>query len=83
LAHVVLTTDLSRQFTGGETHLDVEAGSIRHVVRELESRYPGLGSMIEQAGMMVAIDGEIFHDPFLERVKENSEVCFLPPIGGG
>jgi molybdopterin converting factor small subunit len=83
LAHVVLTTELSRQFTGGTTQLEIEADSIRQVVRKLEERYPGLGSMIEQAGMMVAIDGEIYHDPFLERVKEDSEVCFMPPLGGG
>jgi len=83
LAQVVLTTELSRQFTGGQTRLEVEAGTIRQVVRRLEARYPGLGSMIEQAGMMVAIDGAIYHDPFLEQVKEDSEVCFMPPIGGG
>ena len=83
MAHVVLTTDLSRQFANGESRFDIEAGSIRHLVRALEERFPGLGTQIEQAGMIVAIDGEIYSDPFLERIKEDSEVCFLPALGGG
>lgn len=83
MARVVLTTELSRQFTGGKTEVEVDAGTIRHVVRKLEEAYPGLGATIQEAGMIVAIDGEIYHDPFLETVKEDSEVCFLPALGGG
>jgi len=83
VARVVLTTELSRRFTGGKTEIEVDAGSIRHVVRELEEAYPGLGKLIEEAGMIVAIDGELYHDPFLEPVGADSEVCFLPALGGG
>jgi len=31
----------------------------------------------------VAIDGEIFQEPYLEPVYKESEVHFLPMIGGG
>jgi hypothetical protein len=31
----------------------------------------------------VAIDGEIFNDPMLEAVGPDSEVHFLPRVGGG
>jgi hypothetical protein len=33
--------------------------------------------------MAVAIDGQIYQDPFLEPISPNSEVFFLPRIGGG
>jgi molybdopterin converting factor small subunit len=31
----------------------------------------------------VAIDGDIYQDAFLEELKPDSEVAFLPKIGGG
>ncbi len=82
MAHVILTTDLSRQFAGGEKLVELEGENIRQIVRGLDARFPGIGTAI-RAGMIVAIDGQIYSDPFLEPVAENSEVCFLPPIGGG
>jgi molybdopterin converting factor small subunit len=33
--------------------------------------------------MAVAIDGEIYQSPLLEKIGAESEVHFLPPIGGG
>ena len=33
--------------------------------------------------MAVAIEGQIYQDPFLERIAPDSEVYFLPRIGGG
>ena len=34
-------------------------------------------------GVAVAIDGEIFQEPFLETIGEDSEVFFLPQIEAG
>ncbi len=82
MAQVVLTTDLARQFTGGEREVELAGANIRQLVRALDARYPGLGSIL-LGGMMVAIDGQIYSDPFLEAVEVNSEVCFLPALGGG
>jgi hypothetical protein len=33
--------------------------------------------------MAIAIDGEIFQDPYLEPVGADSELYILPKIGGG
>ena len=33
--------------------------------------------------MAVAIDGEIYQDPYPETIDADSEVYFLPKIGGG
>ena len=82
MARVVLTTDLARQFTDGEREIEQAGANIRQLVRALDERYPGLGSIL-LGGMMVAIDGQIYSDPFLEAVEANSEVCFLPALGGG
>tara|TARA_B100000315_G_scaffold169202_1_gene157712 strand:- start:75 stop:344 length:270 start_codon:yes stop_codon:yes gene_type:complete len=79
---VVLPSGLSRQFTGGETEIEVEGQTVRDLVRALEARFPGLGPVIE-LGMAVAIDGEIYQDAFLEPVEETSEVCILPAIRDG
>ena len=82
MAKVVLTNELGNQFAGGETKVEVQAKNVRQLVRALEERYPGMGVELE-AGMAVAIDGEIFADPFLEPIGPDSEVYFLPRIGGG
>jgi molybdopterin converting factor small subunit len=79
---VVLTSGISRQYTSGQTEIDVEGANVREIVRALETLYPGLGTMIE-AEMAIAIDGEIFQDPYLEPIRPDSEVFVLPKIGGG
>ena len=35
------------------------------------------------SGIAVVVDGEVSQLGLLERVKENSEIHFLPAIGGG
>ncbi len=82
MARVVLPSSVARQYAGGTTEIEVEGETVRDIVRALEARYPGLGAMIE-AAMAIAIDGEIFQDPYLEPVRADSEVFVLPKIGGG
>ena len=52
------------------------------MIVELERRYPGLGHQIDE-GMAIAIDGEIFQDAYLEKLKPDSEIVLIPKIGGG
>ncbi len=82
MAKVVLTTDLSREFTGGTSELEVAASSVRRLIRALDERFPGLGEELKTK-MAVAIDGQIYQDAFLESLEADSEVVFLPRIGGG
>ena len=83
MARVILTDSLSQKFTNGESELDVEASSVRKLIRVLDQRYPGLGAQVEGGYLSVAIDGEIHQDAFLEELREDSEVAFLPAIRGG
>lgn len=70
------------QFTGGRTEFDVEATTFRRLVLELDKKYPGLGTQIEES-MAVAIDGEIFQDAYHVELRPDSEIVLIPKIGGG
>ncbi len=83
MARVILTDSLSKKFTDGVNELQIIAPSIRSLIRELDKRYPGLGSQIEGGFISVAIDGDIHQDAFLEELQPDSEVAFLPAIRGG
>ena len=81
---VVLSTGVSGDYAGGEKEFDIDARNLRGVVKELESRFPGLGEFLEDE-TTVAIDGEI-HDPssaFFTPLRDGCEVFFLPKIEAG
>ena len=60
----------------------MEATTFRQLVRELEQKYPGLGTQVEES-MAVAIDGEIYQDAYHVELKPGSEIVLIPKIGGG
>ena len=82
VATVILTSGLGNQYCGGETEFKIDATDVRKLVAALETRFPGIRAELERE-MAVAIDGEIYQDPFLECIATDSEVYFLPRIGGG
>ena len=81
---VILSRELARQFTDGETKVDVDGENltVRELIRTLDSCHPGLGPEL-RTGMAIAIDGLIYQDCMLEDVSSAREVCFLPAIEGG
>lgn len=83
MARIILTDSLSKQFTDGNSDFEIVAPSVRSLIRELDNRYPGLGTQISDGTLSVAIDGDIYQDAFLEELRPDSEVAFLPKIGGG
>ncbi len=82
MPRVLLPGQASRLFTGGQAEIEVAATSFRALLRELETRYPGLGRQVED-GMAVAIDGEIHQDAYATPLREGSEIVLIPKIGGG
>jgi molybdopterin converting factor small subunit len=82
VAKVVLGHELAREYAGGQTQVEVEASDFRSLVKALDAKYPGIGEELK-VGLAVAIDGEIFQEPFLEPIRPDSEVYFLPAIEGG
>ena len=81
---VILSHDIARRFTGGETHFELgdEVVTVRAVVRALEERYPEIGPTLRNDSA-VAIDGVIHQGALLSSVKDAREVCFIPAIEGG
>jgi molybdopterin synthase sulfur carrier subunit len=82
MTKVVISGSACQRFTNGRTELEVAATTFRRLVLELEERFPGLGSQVEE-GMAVAIDGEIFQDAYAARFGPDSEVVLIPKIAGG
>jgi molybdopterin synthase sulfur carrier subunit len=87
MARVFIPTML-QPMAGGVKQVDVEAKNVRQVIDMLEQLYPGIKDrLVEEnkirSNLAVAIDGEVARMGMLERVAENSEVHFVPAIGGG
>lgn len=71
-----------RDLTGGEAAVEVDAGSVRRLIKLLDERYPGIGERLTDA-TSVAINGEILADALYEEIPDGAEVHFLPTISGG
>ena len=81
MARVILPKPLA-EMTGGELEFEIEARNVRALIRELERLFPGVGELLT-GQVAVAIDGEIMNEPLLEPLEPESEVHFLPRVGGG
>lgn len=84
----VFVPTMLQPLTGGTQQVEVEAANVRQVVDRLEERYPGIKERLVEDGrirrnLAVSIDGEIARLGLLEKVGEDSEVHFVPAIGGG
>ena len=66
----------------GEDEIEVDAPTVRRLVRLLDERWPGLGEQLTE-GMAVAINGEIMPDALYEDIPDGAEVHFIPAIAGG
>ena len=82
MARVILTASFAGLYAGGQTEHEVPGQTVRQLVRVMDERYPGIGEHLSQ-GVAVAIDGEIYQNAFLEPVRPDSEVCFMPALEGG
>lgn len=84
MARVILHSSAARIAAGGRTEIEVDAHNVRYLLEELEFHYPGLIDALGLGSRMaVAIDGEIYQAPLLKPLAPDSEVYFLPLIGGG
>jgi molybdopterin synthase sulfur carrier subunit len=81
-ARVVLSSGFSRRYTGGVREFQIEAKSLRGVIKALDHLYPGLGEHLE-GETTVAIDGEIHEIGYLQPLRPGSEVFFIPKLEGG
>lgn len=82
MAKVVLQSDVARRFADGNLEHEFSADNVRRLIQAMDERFPGIGKYLSNK-TAVAIDGEIYQDPFLETIEPDSEVYFLPMIEGG
>ena len=84
----VFIPSLMQNLTEGQHKVEVQGSTVRQIIESLESEYPGIKMRLVDNGRVkpnisVAVDGEVTPLGMLEKVGENSEVHFLPAIGGG
>ena len=82
MAKVVLQSHVAERFANVKPSTNFTADNVRRLIHQMDERFPGIGKYLS-AKTAVAIDGEIFQDPFLEPIQADSEVYFLPMIEGG
>ena len=84
---VIIPTPL-RDITGDVTEIEVEARTVGEVIDQLDGLYPGIAERLRvddeiRPGLAVAIDGAMSSRGLMQKLQPESEVHFLPAIGGG
>ena len=84
---LVFIPTMMQNLTAGETQVRIEGKTLRQLINNLEERFPGIRERLLQdddirPDVAVAVDGEVAFN-LMERVSEESEVHFVPPISGG
>jgi molybdopterin synthase sulfur carrier subunit len=79
---------LLRKLTGGRERVVVSGRNLREDIADLDRQFPGLREQLIQdddlkPSVAVSIDGEVGAGGLLEPVRAESEIHFLPAIGGG
>ena len=77
-----------RSITHGTDSVEIAATTIRDVVNALEDQFPGIAQRLCMEGelspsLQVSIDGTMSSRGMLAKVQPDSEVHFIPAIGGG
>lgn len=71
-----------RDLTGGVSEVEVDAATVRRLIKQLDERFPGMGDRLAE-GFSVSINGEIIPDAIYEDLPEDAEVHFVPTLSGG
>ncbi|MBM3225962.1 MAG: MoaD/ThiS family protein [Candidatus Tectomicrobia bacterium] len=89
MAEVWLPTYM-QSLTGGLQRVQAGGHTVGQLIDDLEKQYPGLKERLYDEeednlmpGLAVVVDGDASLIGLLEQVREDSEVHFLPAIGGG
>lgn len=87
MATVFIPTMLQK-LSSGVKQIDCPGKNVRQIIDALDEMYPGFKDRLVEDGQIrsslaVAIDGDVARMGLLEKVGEDSEVHFVPAIGGG
>ena len=88
MPHVAIPS-LMRNLTAGEEQVTVPGTTVREVIDNVETRYPGVKARLCEngrikPGIAVYIDGILTtREGLRERLDADAEIHFLPAISGG
>ena len=87
MATVFIPTQL-RKFTNGVEQLELDVRNVRQVIEELETRFTGIKQGLcdgeeLSASIQVCVGQTLSSRGMITKVAADSEVHFLPAIGGG
>lgn len=75
-----------RMFTGGVAEVESCARTVRALISELDTRFPGLGRELRLTSA-VAVDDDIIADnlksAWLQRIDHAEKILFVPAVSGG
>ena len=71
-----------RAALGGAESLEIEATTLRQLMRTLLVKYPRMQEHLD-AGIAVAINGQIYRDSWDVEIPEGAEVYLMPRMQGG
>jgi molybdopterin synthase sulfur carrier subunit len=79
---------LLRKLTGGRDRASATGATLRDIIADLERQFPGFYDRVIDKGdlagsIAVSIDGEVITGGLSESVLSDSEIHFVPAIGGG
>lgn len=81
----MVTVSLSSGFqdaVGGAASVEIEAATVRELLRRLVDRYPRLEPLFDD-GVAVSINGDIYRDIRDLSIPEGAEIFLLPRLQGG
>ena len=79
---------LLRDLTGGLESVNVSGSTVRQLIDQFDELHPGIKARLCDSGALrpglaVVVDGLVAPLGLLQSVRPDSEVHFLPAIGGG
>lgn len=85
---IVYIPEPLQSLSHGEKEVTLEATTVQQVIAQLEALYPGMEDALVEDGdlkphIAVAVDGEVSILGVVEPVSTDSEVHFIPALGGG
>lgn len=91
MAVVVRIPTVFRKFTDGESTIELESGTVRDLVGQLEARHPGLGEQLLTAegelhrfvNVYVNDEDARYLDKLDTKVADGDTVSLLPSVAGG
>jgi len=71
-----------RSAAGDIATVEIEAATIRELLKRLVEQYPGMQMHLDE-GIAVSVDGTMYRDDGDVRIPPDVEVVLLPRIQGG